>query len=589
MLNITRIKIGGRLAIGFGAVLVLLLALTAVGAVQVGRINKSLSTISELNGVKQRYAINFRGSVHNRAIALRDVVLEGTDSGLQAQEDLIRKLTDEYAQSARPLDQMFAAGTDVTADERADLARIKSVEARTLPLIAKVIALRQSGDLTEADRVLLGEARPAFNDWLDSINAMIDLEEKMSRDLSVEARSIASSFTTLMLALGVFAVLLGGFIAWTISRSVVRPITRASEIAHAVASGDLTVAIDSTSRDETGALLDALKTMRDSLSSVVTGVRAGTESVTTGAAEIAAGNIDLSSRTEEQAASLEQTAASMAQLTETVKQNADNAREANKLAMNATREAGTGHDAVQTMVATIGKIRESSGKISEINGLIEGIAFQTNILALNAAVEAARAGEQGRGFAVVAGEVRSLAQRSSAAAGEIKTLIESSVRLVEEGSRQAEGAGATMGEVRQAIAQVSDLMGEIASASEEQSRGIEQVNQAIVQMDETTQQNAAQVEEAAAAAQSLQEQAAKLKDAVNVFRVSAFASAAAQSAARTTLPSRSEPRRLAAPKRTPVLRTTKPASTPPGVANAMPPKARAASSAGSGSDDWETF
>ncbi|WP_329958857.1 methyl-accepting chemotaxis protein [Paraburkholderia sejongensis] len=248
-------------------------------------------------------------------------------------------------------------------------------------------------------------------------------------------------------------------------------------------------------------------------------VRSSSDSVSTATREIAAGNLDLSARTEEQAASLEQTAASMTQLTETVKHNADNARQANSLATNAASKAAAGNDAVQAMAATIGRISGSSSKISEITGVIEGIAFQTNILALNAAVEAARAGEQGRGFAVVASEVRSLAQRSAAAAKEIKELIGSSVAMIQDGSTQAVEVSTVMGEVTTVIRQVSDIVGEIAAASEEQSRGIEQVNQAVNQMDEVTQQNAALVEQAAAAAQSLEEQAGKLAGVVATFKV----------------------------------------------------------------------
>ncbi|MBK3742571.1 HAMP domain-containing protein [Paraburkholderia aspalathi] len=528
----TKHKIGLRLAVSFGLVLAFLIVLTTVGVIQVGKINSSLTTISDLNGVKERYAINFRGSVHNRAIALRDVVLEGTDGGMQTQLALIRKLTDDYAQAAQPLDQMFSATTGISEEEHADLAKIKGIEAHTLPLMAKVIELRASGNVPEATRVLLTEARPSFSDWLDSINALIDLEEKMSQNLSVSARSVAGSFSMLMLALCVLATIVGGCVAWVITRSIVMPVRQASEIARSVANGDLTVAIESASSDETGVLLDSLRTMRDSLAKVVSGVRTSTESVATGASEIAEGNVDLSSRTEEQAASIEETAASMTQLTETVKQNADNAHHANMLATNATSMADIGNDSVQAMVGTISQISSSSSKIAEITGIIEGIAFQTNILALNAAVEAARAGEQGRGFAVVASEVRSLAQRSATAAKEIKELITSSVTTIQDGAKQAAEVHSTMGQVKQAIKQVSDIVSEIATASEEQSRGIEQVNQAVGQMDEVTQQNAALVEQAAAAAQSLEEQATRLKEAVSVFRL---ADAGSPSAGRTAL------------------------------------------------------
>jgi methyl-accepting chemotaxis protein len=282
---------------------------------------------------------------------------------------------------------------------------------------------------------------------------------------------------------------------------------------------DLTTKAQSPRMDEFGHSAVALNGLLDSVMKALSAVRHAAESVTVASREIASGNTDLSARTEQQAASLEQTAASMTQLTETVKQNADNARQANALAMQATDKADAGNDVVQGMVRTIGEISGSSSKISDITGVIEGIAFQTNILALNAAVEAARAGEQGRGFAVVANEVRSLAQRSAAAAKEIKELIESSVALIRDGEQQANNVDSTMGEVKQAIKQVSDIVGEIAAASEEQSRGIEQISQAVTQMDGVTQQNAALVEQGAAAAQSLEEQARNLHSAVSMFRL----------------------------------------------------------------------
>jgi methyl-accepting chemotaxis protein len=261
------------------------------------------------------------------------------------------------------------------------------------------------------------------------------------------------------------------------------------------------------------------------IAEVMIAVRTATESVGQAAKEIAAGNVDLSSRTEQQAASLEESASSMQQLTATVKNNADNARQASTLAANASEVAHKGNEVVSRVVHTMSEINGSSGKIADITGIIEGIAFQTNILALNAAVEAARAGEQGRGFAVVAGEVRSLAQRSSSAAKEIKELIADSVQKVRHGSSLVEEAGHTMTDVMHAVRRVTDIMGEIAAASDEQTRGIEQVNQAITQMDEVTQQNAALVEEAAAAAQSLENQGNQLRETVGVFQLGAFARA----------------------------------------------------------------
>ncbi|WP_322027892.1 methyl-accepting chemotaxis protein [Burkholderia sp. BCC1977] len=323
-----------------------------------------------------------------------------------------------------------------------------------------------------------------------------------------------------MISAVLLAVLM--LIGWRISRSIMLSLggepAKAAEMAEMLARNDLTGKIELNTNDQSS-LLYRLAQTTTSLSATVGNIRAFSASVASAATQIAAGNHDLSARTEQQAASLEQTAASMTQITDTVKQNADNARQANALAIRATDVAIVGNEAVQGMVRTIENISDSSTRISEITGVIEGIAFQTNILALNAAVEAARAGEQGRGFAVVASEVRGLAKSSAAAAKEIKELISSSVAVVQDGARQAGEVGATIGEVQQAVKRVSDIMGEITAASEEQSRGIEQISQAILQMDEVTQQNAALVEQAAAAAESLDEQAKNLSEAVSVFRL----------------------------------------------------------------------
>ena len=318
-----------------------------------------------------------------------------------------------------------------------------------------------------------------------------------------------------IVALGIFAVLLFAVVRILITL----PLRRASAAAVQLAAGDLTAQLEVTTGDEIGQLLQAMNGISSSLSGVVHSIRTGVDQLVTGSAEIASGNLDLSARTEQQAASLEETAASMEELTSTVKQNADNARQANQLAVSASGVAAKGGAVVSEVITTMASINNSSRKIVDIIAVIDGIAFQTNILALNAAVEAARAGEQGRGFAVVASEVRSLAQRSAAAAKEIKSLINDSVIKVDDGSRLVASAGATMREVVGSVQRVTDIMAEITAASQEQSAGIEQVNQAIVQMDHVTQQNAALVQEALAAAQSLEDQATGLGEAVSIFRL----------------------------------------------------------------------
>ncbi|KWE68025.1 hypothetical protein WM16_27780 [Burkholderia ubonensis] len=373
----------------------------------------------------------------------------------------------------------------------------------------------------------------------------------------------------------------------TLSRAIGRPLADALAHFDAIAAGDLRRRIVVTRRDEMGQLLEGLGKMQVGLVETVSTVRGGSESIATAAKQIAAGNIDLSSRTEEQASALQETASSMEQLTGTVKQNADNARQASALAANASEIANKGNVVVGQVVGTMGEINQSSAKIADIIAIIEGIAFQTNILALNAAVEAARAGEEGRGFAVVAGEVRSLAQRSSGAAKEIKTLIDASVERIRSGSALVDEAGRTMTEVIGAVQRVTDIMGEIAAASEEQSGGIDQVARAVTQMDEVTQQNAALVEEAAAAAQSLDEQAARLRETVAVFQLD---DGAAQR--RATEPAAA---RRATPAPAPAVRDShdapapRAAVAPPARRAAPAPSPAAPAPVAAGSDDWETF
>ena len=360
---------------------------------------------------------------------------------------------------------------------------------------------------------------------------LLDLQRVLGSSEYESAHAAYQQLLTIsntMIVAGLILAIIAGIL---LIRAILRPLNEAVTIANAVASGDLTSRIEVNSTNEMGRLLQALKTMNDNLLDLVGKVRYSTESIATASNEIASGNSDLSNRTEEQASSLEETASSMEELTSTVKQNAENARQANQLAVGASEVAMKGGAVVGQVVQTMSSINDSSKKVVEIIGVIDGIAFQTNILALNAAVEAARAGEQGRGFAVVATEVRTLAQRSAAAAKEIKELINDSVAKVDEGTKLVDEAGSTMDEIVTAVKRVTDIMSEISAASQEQSSGIEQINQAVTQMDEATQQNAALVEEASAAAESMRQQSSVLSQAVSVFK---FAKRHEQTAVVTT-------------------------------------------------------
>jgi methyl-accepting chemotaxis protein len=394
--------------------------------------------------------------------------------------------------------------------------------------------------------------------------------------------------------LGLASVLIGVGLFWLIRRQVSQPLAALTTAVTTLAQGDLTQPFRSTSRDEIGVLVSEVETMRQRFVDMMTQVRSATDSINTASAEIASGNQDLSARTEQAASNLEETAASMEQLTSTVRQSADSARQANQLAASASEIAVRGGNVVGQVVTTMDEINASSKKISDIIGVIDAIAFQTNILALNAAVEAARAGEQGRGFAVVASEVRSLAQRSAEAAKEIKGLIGSSVDRVEAGSRLVAEAGQTMSEIVGSVQRVSDIIGEITAASGEQSDGIGQVNVAVNQLDQMTQQNAALVEESAAAAESLKDQATRLAQVVQVFRI---ASAAEQPApVRSLLATRpgasARPSASAAAKplsKTASLALKRPASAANTASRATPSSSPKPVTAGGGEGDWESF
>ncbi len=513
-------RIAARLAFAFGLMVLLMLGASLVG--WMGMERQAHATADALhNDFALKYAVD---GVHEHTLLLRRWEKDVFINIQQAEKVAAYKKSwdDELAKARRELATAERLGTDADREKTKRFSNEIGQYETGFGLVATKI---QQGEIKST-----ADANAAMEKYKSSIHALEKAVDELSevvlaRANGVEARLLHEKNTALgwLAAMAVIAVVLGVAISYAICVSITRPLRRAVTVAERVAAGDLTEVFEVKGTDETAQLLCALKDMNESLGKIVGEVRASTDTITTASSEIAAGNQDLSQRTEEQASSLEETASSMEELTSTVRQNADNARQANQLAASASEIAVKGGAVVGDVVSTMGAISDSSKKIADIIGVIDGIAFQTNILALNAAVEAARAGEQGRGFAVVAGEVRNLAQRSAAAAKEIKALIEDSVGKVDGGAKLVDQAGQTMEEVVSSIKRVTDIMAEITAASQEQSSGIEQVNQAVTQMDQVTQQNAALVEEAAAAAESMQQQAQTLAQAVAVFKLGAQA------------------------------------------------------------------
>jgi len=493
--------------------MVLMVTMTALDLSRTAEIETKLDEMTD-NLFKMENVMEMRVIIQTIGNAERNLVLETDQEILDDENKLIAKAWDSYKDAFSILNS-----TILSQDGKALLAKVDETRAATRPLFEKAMQLVRDNKRLEAIQVLLTEVRPSHEKWLNSMSKVLIYQKKITNQSMSAAQSTYSSTRLWKMSLAVAVLVLGTFIVWLITRSITHPLRKAQLLASAVSKGDLTQQIDVQSRDEVGQLLQALRDMNSNLSGIVSGVRSTTDAITTSSQQVAAGNSDLSQRTEQQASSLQETASSMEELASTVRQNAENAKQANQLAVNASGVAVRGGQAVGDVVQTMASISTSSKKIVDIISVIEGIAFQTNILALNAAVEAARAGEQGRGFAVVASEVRNLAQRSAAAAKEIKDLIGDSVEKVDAGSKQVDQAGATMEEIVNAVKRVTDIMSEIAAASSEQITGIEQVNKAITQMDEVTQQNAALVEEASASAESMREQANGLYAAVSVFKL----------------------------------------------------------------------
>lgn len=509
-----RLNIGSRLAVGFALVLALSLITTIVGMWQLQKASVAAQGLIKAPLAKERLISDWYRYIHT-AIRRTTAIAKSNDSALSTffaeEQRQSATSTSEVQKKVEALMQSDA--------EKALFSEISFLRKTYTTSRDEVIQLNRDGKASEASKLLDTVFIPNAKAYQAKVEDLLALQRKALDESAMPIQQANDQARKIMLALGILVLALGAVCATLITRSITAPLAEALGTAKLVSKGDLTHIARTAGSDETSHLLNALSDMQLGLAQVVRSVRQGSESVATASSEIASGNHDLSVRTEQQASALEQTASSMEELSSTVRQNADSARQANQLAMNASTVAAQGGEVVAMVVDTMRGINDSSRKIADIIGVIDGIAFQTNILALNAAVEAARAGEQGRGFAVVASEVRSLAGRSAEAAREIKNLISVSVERVEHGTSLVDKAGRTMTEVVTSIRSLTDIMGEISQASSQQADGVRQVGEAVTKLDQTTQQNAALVEEMAAAASSLNSQAQDLVHTVANFQI----------------------------------------------------------------------
>jgi methyl-accepting chemotaxis protein len=511
---LSNIKIGQRLALGFAIVLLLSIFTTVVGILKLNAVADAAEQMLDEPIKKDRLISDWSSNIA-LAVQRTTAIVKSSDPSLvqvfAANSEETNKKAAFYMKEVEPL--------LTTAEEKQTFANMMDVRKGYAGGRAEAVRLKDAGQVQESNEVHDKVYIPAAQVYQAGMAKLVKIQRDRINELSGEIQEIKRESRRTVILLGCLCTAFGIVCAWWLTRSITVPVKAAVEVAQRVAAGDLTANPQVGGRDEIGQLQSALKHMNDQLLRMVHDIRNGSDAIATASAEIAAGNLDLSGRTEQQASSLEETASSMEELNSTVTQNAENARQASQLAASASEVAGRGGAVVAQVVGTMSSINASSQKIADIIGVIDGIAFQTNILALNAAVEAARAGEQGRGFAVVAGEVRSLAHRSAAAAKEIKELITDSVDKVDSGTKLVNQAGVTMDEIVGSVKRVTDIIDEITTATEEQRAGIGQINQAIAQMDQVTQQNASLVEEAAATSEAMLEQAQHLAGVVSVFKL----------------------------------------------------------------------
>ena len=616
---ISNLSIGKRLALGFSVVLALLLAVVAMGFLQLSHImaqfdevtGNTIPSVRNVSSMKDASSEMRRLELRAFAAADQQVKVKALDDVSTAQQKFMTASSEYAAAYADDTDKKLHQSVRTSFDA----FHASVVKARPLILSAAENSERASA----AANAVLKESFEAYLKLSSGLQELYDHNTKLADAFTVSAKDAYKKSIVIFASATAFAILAVLVLGWLLTRSITAPLVDAVRVADQIGSGDLKTSFRITSKDEVGQLMLALQTMVGSLKSVIGEVKSASEQIATASSEIAQGNADLSSRTENQASSLQQTAASIEQLTSTVKQNADSARQANQLAAAASMDASRGGEVVSQVVTTMSDIQDSSKRIADIISVIDGIAFQTNILALNAAVEAARAGEQGRGFAVVASEVRTLAQRSAQAAKEIKTLISTSVEKVDIGSRLVGDAGKSMDEIVSSVQRVTDIIAEISAATTEQSQGIEQVNVAVNQLDTMTQQNAALVEQSAAAASSLKDQTIKLNSSVSKFSVDAndAASTAHLSAAKSATPFKtvkpSAPKPIVAkpaakpvatavakaaqlaPAKTPTTNAVKASSVAPKFVPAdkpvaaVPAVASAPKKAAVNNDEWEEF